>query len=166
VTSVRGAPARLAAHIAIGLLMVVMAASTALADSPIRGDIQVPVDHVLPGATFPIVGSRLDENVEVGLRLVNGSDVADLGRAQVAADGSLSTVVRLPESFPNGYATLTVSAAGGDQWSVYMLVGERPEGPGAQPAPGDGSTERNVAVVVLVLGLLVAAGAGLRYLRR
>ena len=147
-------------------LLLIAAASPAavLADNPGIGQVLVPVDHVMPGQTFPVTGYDLDENSDLTIRIASGTTAIELGTGHVAADGTLATVTALPGSFPHGYAELTASAPGGGRWSTFVLVGPRAEGPEAVA-----NAALNAQVLALLLGALVISivvVVGWRHARR
>lgn len=135
------------------------------ADGPTVGNIVVHADHVLPGGTFLLTGTDLDESATVTVRLTSGESAAQLGTVHTAADGSLSADLVVPASFPNGYAELAASSVG-TTWTTIMLVGERAEGPGAQPSPGEDASDASLLTIAAALVLLAIAGAGLVMFRR
>jgi hypothetical protein len=132
------------------------------ADEPVRGRIVVPGDHFQPGESISIVGVDLDEDHEVILRLTSGSTVAELGRARVAPDRSLSATATIPLDFPLGYAELSAADPGGSTWTTLILVGDRAEAPGAGDPQRD---DRLLPLIVLAFGLMVFVVAGAWYLR-
>lgn len=139
----------------------------ALADEPGIGHVFVPADHVVPGETFPVTGYDLDPGASLLVGLSTGSTSIALGTRAVAADGTLSTTVLLPPTFPTGYAELTATSAEGGRWSTFVLVGERAEGPKPSGAASDATlNSQTIALIVMLVGLVIFAGAGLRYLRR
>jgi len=89
----------------------------------------VPADHVDPGASFRVSGYDLDEDAPVRIDLVRGDVRVELASTSTAADGTLDVGLRMPASFPTGYAELHVIATG-VTWSTTLLVGDRAEGPG------------------------------------
>lgn len=137
------------------------------ADEPGIGQLVVPADHVMPGETFPVTGYDLDPGASLLLGLSTGSTSIALGTRAVAADGTLSTTVLLPPTFPTGYAELTATSAEGGRWSTFVLVGERAEGPKPPGGAGDAALNlQSIALIVMLVGLVIFVGAGLRYLRR
>lgn len=139
-----------------------------LADGAPQGRIFVPGDHFQPGETITISGSELTDGSVVVVRLTGGPTIVELGRATVAADATLSTTATIPDTFPLGYAELTVRDQNGNEWSTYLLIGDRAEGPGA-PSTASGMDERTLWLIVLGIGLIVfvaAAASSLRIGRR
>lgn len=117
----------------------------------------VPVDHVMPGETFPLTGADVGEKAVVTFELRQEELVVPLGRITAGADGHFTSTLDLPPTFPNGYAELVGSSTDGSETSTWILVGERTE---ATPPPPDESgwgRERTLVVLALVLGLVAAA---------
>jgi hypothetical protein len=117
----------------------------------------VPVDHVMPGETFPLTGADLGEGALVTFQLKQEELVVPLGRITAGPDGHFESTLDLPASFPVGYAQLVGSSSDGSEASTWILVGERTE---ATPPPPDGSgwgRGRTLIVLGLVFGLLAAA---------
>jgi len=129
------------------------------------GELQVPIDHVMPGQTFPVTGYELDQGAGLIVRITTGQVTIELGRTVVASDGTMAMTASLPVAYPKGYATLTASGDAG-QWSTVVLVGERAEGPGQRPNAPDSNAAQNLALVVLIVGLAIFFLAGARYVRR
>lgn len=120
----------------------------------------------MPGETAPLTGADLDEGPVV-MRLEQAAGSAVVGEGVVAADGTLEATIDVPPGFPLGYATLAVQGDG-EAWSTIVLIGPRAEGPQPDGA-GEGTTPLNpqvIALVVLAVGIVIFAVAGLRYLRR
>lgn len=120
----------------------------------------------MPGASFAVTGYDLDEGLSLALVLTSGATSVDLGAGRVAADGTLSAIVSIPASFPNGYAELTATSADGGRWSTYVLVGQRAEGPEAVAETARNAQVRSVALALGVLGTAVVVPVGWRYARR
>jgi hypothetical protein len=117
----------------------------------------VPVDHVLPGETFPLTGADLGEDALVSFELKQEELVVPLGRITAGPDGHFESTLDLPSTFPEGYAQLIGSSSDGSESSTWILVGERTE---ATPPPPGGSgwgRERTLIVLALVVGLVAAA---------
>ena len=100
-------------------------------------------------------------------RFTNGTATIALARATVAQDGTIATLALVHVTFPIGYANLAATTPNGGSWSTSVLIGERAEGPGAQPVVSNGSVDDLVAALaVLAVGLVIFVVAGARYLRR
>ncbi|HUQ44192.1 MAG TPA: hypothetical protein VM451_07295 [Candidatus Limnocylindria bacterium] len=144
---------------AAGLLLAASLAAPPLvrADEPGQGQLLVPGDHHLPGAGLQITGYDLDPGDEVRFQLVNGLTAVDLGRTTVSVDGTLSTPATVPASFPNGYADIVGTGMGGGHWKTVVLIGERAEGPDAQPSSSEWPVDRIMGVAMLATGLIALA---------
>ena len=149
-------PALAAALILLGLLVPVGAS----ADTPARGRILVPGDHVLPGGPISVVGSELDPGAQVVLRLASGATTIELGQARVGADGSLEASATVPGSFPLGYAELTVTDQSNTVWTAFVLIGNR-AGPAMDVTGGPG--DQAVWYGILGVGILIFILALVRY---
>jgi hypothetical protein len=151
---------------AIGFLVALaVAPAVVLADEPARGQLVVPGDHHLPGATFAITGYDLDAGDTIRFELVSGATSVPLGDTTVAADGTVSMPAAVPMTFPKGYAEVVGTGRGGTQLKTVILIGERPEGPGAQPAPDAWPPDRVAGVGMMGIGLVIVAAVVALYLR-
>ena len=112
-----------------------------------------------------ILGVDLDENHEVILRLTSGSTVAELGRANVAPDRSLTATATIPTDFPRGYAELSAIDPGGSIWSTQILVGDRAEGPDAQAGDGAALDDRAIGLALAGIGTVLFLLAATWYVR-
>ena len=155
---------RLLAALALALAAAGAASTVALADEPVIGNVLVPIEHVEPGATFPITGYDLDPGAVITLDLSSGGQSAALGSATVAADGSFASTATLPATFNRGYAELAATSSEGGRWVATVLVGAPSTVPHA--APGASAEDRLLWVGLLLVGLALFVVAGLRYLRR
>ena len=155
----------LAAPVASWLLLLACGLTPALADEPSRGQLVVPGDHHLPGASFAITGYDLESGDTMRFQLVNETTSVDLGDAAVAADGTVSMPAVVPTAFPEGYAEVVGTGLGGNQLKTVVLIGQRAEGPGAQPTVHEWTPDRVAGVGMVGLGLAIVAAVGVRYLR-
>jgi hypothetical protein len=142
----------------LGILLAALLAPGAVQSHP-GGEplVVVPVDHVLPGESFPLTGADLGPDAVVTFQLNQEDRVASLGRITAGPDGHLAGTFAVPASFPVGYTQLVASSSDGSEASVWILVGERTE---ATPPPPGGSgwgRERTLIVLALVVGLVAAA---------
>lgn len=139
------------------LLAALLGSSQAWAHPGGEPLVLVPVDHVLPGETFPLTGADVGENAVVNFELRQEELAVPLGRITAGPDGHFTSTLDLPQTFPDGYAELVGSSTDGSETSTWILVGERTE---ATPPPPDGSgwgRERTLIVLAFVLGLVAAA---------
>jgi hypothetical protein len=89
-----------------------------------------------------------------------------LGTVVVGVDGTMNATAVMPADFPDGYANVTATSRADGQWLTAVLVGERPEGSGAQEPVAEDPRLRTVALLVLAVGVVIFLAAGARYLRR
>jgi hypothetical protein len=136
-----------------------------LADEPARGQLVVPGDHHLPGATFTITGYDLDAGDTISFELVSGATSVSLGDTTVAADGTVSMPAAVPTTFPKGYAGVVGTGRGGTQLKTVVLIGERAEGPGAQLAADEWTPDRIAGVGMMGVGLAIVAAMVATHLR-
>ncbi|HXG26463.1 MAG TPA: hypothetical protein VNL94_06385 [Candidatus Binatia bacterium] len=146
------------------LTLAAVGASPALADSPSNGQLIVPGDHINPGETFSITGYDIDPLIELDLAIVSGGRTAELGTVKTDGAGNLSASVQLPSDFPTGYANVMATSVADGQWTTAVLVGERAEGPNAQPgsAPPD---DRVVGLLLAGIGTVLFLIAAAWYVR-
>jgi len=85
----------------------------------------VPVDHLEPGATFPLSARDVGGGITAVVSLVNGETQAELGRVTTGASGELSATLLVPSTFPAGYAQLRIETPSGDLHAIWVLVGDR-----------------------------------------
>jgi hypothetical protein len=152
----------------LGALLAVAAGaalgpSLALADNPSIGQLLVPGDHHLPGATIEVTGYELDPGMALQLTLVSPTRTAVLASTTVREDGTFSAHATVPSDFPTGYANVVATGSSGGSWTTVILVGERAEGPRPLDAQSfDGSP---IGIAMLGVGLVIALAAGGWYLR-
>jgi hypothetical protein len=147
------------------VLLALVAASSASADGPSTGRLLVPGDHFQPGASLTISGSEISGR-QVSLRLERGEMSVDMGSAAVGLEGTFEAIATVPATFPLGYAEITATDENGNVASVIILIGDRAEGPGAQPggatAPLD---DRAIGLTLAAIGTLLFLIAGAWYVR-
>jgi hypothetical protein len=160
-------PVRCLPFLAGGLLVLVLAAPTALAHEG-SAFIHVPSDHVMPGEHFPLLGDDLDPDLSLELTLVHGETLVPLGRVATGPDGHFNTRLLLPDHVAHGYARLVASNPQAGDVDTWILVGPRNEGPGPSGTPvnqPDPLIDPSVLVLLVVVFLAIAA-VGLALLRR
>jgi hypothetical protein len=143
--------------LSLALLAALLAPGHAPAHEGGEPLVLVPVDHVMPGDTFPLTGADLGEGALVTFELKQEELVVPLGRVTAGPDGHFQSTLDLPSTFPDGYAQLVASSSDGSEASTWILVGERTE---ATPAPPDGSgwgRGQTLIALGLVVGLVAAA---------
>ena len=141
----------------LGLLVALLAPGHARAHEGGKPLVLVPVDHVMPGETFPLNGADLGEGALVTFELKQEELVVPLGRITAGPDGHFESTLDLPPSFPNGYAQLIGSSSDGSEASTWILVGERTEATPPPPGGTEWGRERTLIAVGLGLGLAAAA---------
>jgi len=137
------------------LVAVAMAPAAALAHIGGESFIAVPISHVMPGETFPIVAADLGSGATISLRLVQGDHETDLGVEVAAPDGHFQTTRFLPADFPHGYAQLIANSDDGSEVSTFVLVGPLENAP---PLPGGSTGEWWLDPSVLILAAILATG--------
>jgi hypothetical protein len=149
---------------AAAVIVAAIAASPVLADSPSNGQLIVPGDHINPGETFSITGYDIDPLIDLDLAIASGGRTAQLGTVKTDGAGNMSASVQLPADFPTGYANVTATSLADGQWTTAVLVGERAEGPTAQPggAPLD---DRVFGLLLAGIGTVLFLVAAAWYVR-
>ncbi len=143
------------------LLLVLLAALLAPGDARAHEGgkplVLVPVDHVMPGETFPLTGADVGEGALVTFELKQEELVVPLGRITAGPDGHFESTLDLPPTFPEGYAQLIGSSTDGSETTTWILVGERTESTPAPPGGTAWGRERTLIVLALVLAVAAAA---------
>jgi hypothetical protein len=147
-------------------LLCVLSATAALADSPGRGQLLVPGDHHLPGESMDLTGYQLEPGDQLTFTLTSGGYAITLVKASVGADGTISASAAVPSNYPTGYADVIATNAAGTSWRTTVLIGPRAEGPGIAVDSGGPFIEpAAIGLAMVVVGLIVFAGAGIWFLR-
>ena len=118
------------------LLVVVLSPATVLAHAGGAPFVHVPLDHVIAGTDFPVIGADLGPGADVVLSMSLAGQTADLGTVVAGPDGHFEVSCTLPGDFPDGYASLVATAADGTSAQAYVLVGARTEGTVEPPSTG------------------------------
>ncbi len=145
------------------LAWILVLPSLALAHAGGAPFIDVPLDHVTAGTSFPVVGADLGPRLLVDLSMSLAGRTADLGTATAGPDGHFETTCNLPADFPDGYGSLTATADDGTIAQAYVLIGARTEG--SPPSPGSTTDWWANAPVLVAAVLIVGTLAGLMVLR-
>jgi hypothetical protein len=95
--------------------------------------IHVPLDHIEPGQSFPLLAADLGENAHVTFEIRFGDVATPLGAAVAGADGHFETTLTLPSSYPAGYAQLVAESDDGSVAEVWVRVGTTSDA-GAPPS--------------------------------
>jgi hypothetical protein len=144
----------------LGILLAAMFAGPARAHLGGEPLVLVPLDHVLPGESFPLTGADLGEDAVVKVELKQDKLVVALGSITAGSDGHFQSSLDLPSTFPDGYAELVASSSDGSEASTWILVGERNESTPPPPGRTEWGRGRTAVVLALVLGV---AGAALAF---
>ena len=137
------------------LIAVAVAPAAALAHVGGESFIHVPLGHVMPGETFPIIAADLGSGAAISLRLIQGDHEADFGVEVAAPDGHFQTTRQMPADFPHGYAQLIANSDDGSEVSTWILVGPRENAP---PLPAGSTGEWWLDPSVLILAVILATG--------
>jgi hypothetical protein len=119
--------------------------------------IHVPLDHVVPGQSFPVIGADLGKGAVVTVELKKEDRVDRLGRITAGSDGHFEGTLAVPPTSPDGYAQLVATSSDGSKASTWILVGARTES--TPPPPGGTKWGRERALIVLGAGLGVIGAA-------
>lgn len=117
----------------------------------------VPLDHVMPGSSFPVTGADLGAAARVSFSLVRDEESVHLGERKARSDGHFETSLVLSDSFPDGYAQLTAQSSDGSKASTWILVGERTAATPSAPGEAGWGREQTAIALALSLGLIGAA---------
>jgi hypothetical protein len=108
---------------AVAAIAVVVAPPVALAHGGGQAFIHVPVDPIVPGETFPLVGADLGENAAVAVGLLIAGEVVSLGTLAAGPDGHFEATLVLPASVEAGYVQLVAQSTDGSFASTWVRVG-------------------------------------------
>jgi hypothetical protein len=89
--------------------------------------IHVPADHIEPGKMFQVIAADLGQNAQVTLTLAAADQTVGFGTVTAGPDGHFEATLKLPESFPDGYAELTASSSDGSFANAWVRVGTGPD---------------------------------------
>ena len=136
------------------LVLVIAAlvfAAPAFAHGGEEPTVHVPLDHVVQGTTFPVVGSDLDATSRVTLRL---GDRKLAISPTTDADGHFKAVLAAPEDIEDGYVELSASTDGGKNAKTLVRFCS-----GAVVAPGTPRGDSGDGFPLLAGVLLTMAAA-------
>jgi hypothetical protein len=119
--------------------------------------IHVPADHIEPGKMFQVIAADLGQNAQVTLMLAAADQTVGFGTITAGADGHFEATLKLPESFPDGYAELTASSSDGSFANAWVRVGTGPD-------PGVAVTSDQDVPLIDPSLILVPIGAVILYL--
>jgi hypothetical protein len=149
------------------LLTVLFAPAGAPAHAGADPAVEVPLDHVEPGQSFPLIATDLGRDTPVELTISQGGSVVPLGTATSGPDGHFTATLVMPKAAPAGYVQLQATGADGSAAATWVLVGERTAS--TSPPPGQTSWWKDPAVLLFVLvlagGLVALAVLGVRSAR-
>jgi hypothetical protein len=128
----------------------------------------VPLDHINPGESFPVIAADLGANAGVSFQLQRTDRTLNLGRVTAGSDGHFQSTFDLPTDFPLGYVELVAASDDGSRASTWILVGSRTASTPAPPnQPQWWQDPATLLVLALVLGGSIPLGwAFLRARRR
>jgi hypothetical protein len=130
--------------------------------------ITVTLDHIDPGATFPVVAADFPAGQTVNFQLARDTRSDQLGSAIAGPDGHFSATFAVPADFPAGWADLYAVSQDGTQSAISVMVGPRTAS--TPSAPSRLSLGQDPAVLLLVgtlgLGVLVIAYSVIRRARK
>jgi hypothetical protein len=148
---------RLAAGLLLGLAVTAFP-SAALAHTGGEPFIHVPVDHVVPGESFPVVAADLGPDATVTIELVTDAGVVPIGTVVAGPDGHFETTLVMPATAPQGYRQISATSDDGSVATVWVQIGT---GAGSGPPSATGlAIDPSLALllggaaVVLAIGLV------------
>jgi hypothetical protein len=144
------------------VIVSLVVAAPALAHGGGEPLVFVPLDHVVQGERFPVVGAALDPRSTVTLRLGD----TKLGTAKTDAEGHFKALVRAPSDFPNGYVELRAVAEDGEAVTTFVRVGADQVATPAPPAAREDGGGFPVLAAVLITAAVAAALLGVALLLR
>lgn len=131
--------------------------------------VHVPLDHITPGRSFPVIGADLGPGAKVVLKLLRDGRATSLRTLRAHSDGHFTTKALVPEGFPDGYARLVAISSTGATASTWVLVGARAESVPSGSSGGDGLGIGTALIPVaglILVGLGVAGMIRMRATRR
>jgi hypothetical protein len=151
--------------LALGLLA---APATVSAHFGGAASIIVPLDHINPGESFPVIAADLGASAGVTFQLQRTDRTLDLGRVTAGADGHFQSTFDLPADFPAGYVELVAASDNGSRASTWILVGARTASTPAAPSLIQWWQDPATLLVsaLVVGGLIALAWAFIRSRRR
>jgi len=156
----------LASALLLGSALLLLAATSVLADNPDAG-ISVEPSDVTAGQTILLAGNSLEPNDERELALKSETLTVSLGTATTDADGMLSQEVQIPGYLPSG--TYQLQAIGDETLEVEVNVTAAAGGATEAPSNEAAITARDRGPLelgaVLVGAALAAVVGGLLVLR-
>lgn len=121
------------------LLTILFVALSGPAVAAAHGDgapsLVVPVDHVDPGASFPVIAADFGSDSVVRFRVELPGRSAALESVTAGPDGHFSASLDMPADYPLGWAELIGSGDDGSQASTQLLVGPATEATPPRPRP-------------------------------
>jgi hypothetical protein len=113
---------RLIAAMAIGMAVGAVPA-TALAHQGGEPFIHVPLDHIVPGESFPVVAADLGPDSRVTIEIASADGVVPLGTVIAGPDGHFETVLVMPSNVGEGYLQISARGDDGSVASTWVRVG-------------------------------------------
>jgi hypothetical protein len=145
--------------VAAACVLVLVAAaipSAALAHQGGQPFLHVPVDHIVPGESFPVVAADLGPDSTVTIQVATPEGSVPLGTVTAGQDGHFETLLVMPSTVPEGYLEISARGDDGSAASVWVLVGA----PGASAPSPAGATGGGLWIdpsLLLLLGVVALA---------
>jgi hypothetical protein len=154
-------PSTLLFRVAAILAVVFTAAAfpaAALAHQGGQPFLHVPVDHIVPGESFPVVAADLGPDSTVTIQVTTPHGSVPLGTVAAGPEGHFETVLVMPTTVPEGYLEVSARSDDGSVASVWVLVGAAASAPLTTGSTGDGLwIDRSLLLLLGVVVLALAA---------
>ncbi len=118
----------------------------------------IPVDHIVPGETFPVVAADLGPESAVTIEIATADGVVPLGTVTTGPDGHFQTVLVMPSAVDEGYLLISARAADGSEASTWVRIGQAGESPAATPSSNPGFWV-DPSLLLLIGGAALAVAA-------
>jgi hypothetical protein len=126
---VRRLTASLAIAIAVGA-----APASALGHQGGQPLLVIPMDHLVPGESFPVVAADLAPDAVVTIAIATADGDVHLGTVTSGPDGHFQTTLVLPSDIPEGYLLISARTSDGSEASTWVRIGSVAESPAPTPA--------------------------------
>jgi hypothetical protein len=149
---------RVGSALAIALALVALPAG-ARAHQGGQPFLHVPVDHIVPGESFPVVAADLGPDSTVTIEVAAVDGVVLLGTVTAGPDGHFETVLVMPSTVGEGYFEISARGDDGSVASTWVRIGAA----GESTPSTRGSTGRDFwidpSLLLLLAGVAVAGAA-------